>query len=200
MEGMKTILIIALIAMATNAMAINPPGTKKVKIGNETFYVDQNEINIADWLEYVNYTERKFGKNSDEVKTVLPQGVETKESIAKHKLTDPITGISLAQAQEYCKWRSEVVNAVNDETGLGNVQYTIPTEEQYSKLLKLFGSYEILSDKNKTERIVGLRSSVNELTSEGSVLKNNGSFSKEDIIPGNNIGFRCVAIVTKIKK
>ncbi len=200
MEGIKTILIIALIAVAANAMAINPPGTKKVKIGNETIYVDQNEINIADWLEYVNYTERKFGKNSEEAKAVLPQGVESKESIVRHKLTESITGISLEQAKKYCEWRSDVVNAVNDETGLGNVQYTIPTEEQYSKLLKLFGSYEILSDKNKTERIVGLRSGINELTAEGSVLKSNGSFSKEEIIPGGNIGFRCIATVTKIKR
>ena len=93
-----------------------------------------------------------------------------------------------------------VVNSVNEETGLGKVNYTIPTEEQYTKLIRTFGSYEILSDKNKTERITGLQSSVYELTNEGSVLKNNGVFSNEEVVPSENIGFRCIATVIKQKK
>lgn len=192
--------VIILFFTLGEAFAINPPGTKKVKIDNETLYIDQNEICVADWLEYINSIEHSYGKDSEELKATFPMGIDTKEALAKFKLTKSITGISLEQAQKYCEWRTVVVNSVNEETGLGKVNYTIPTEEQYTKLIRTFGSYEILSDKNKTERITGLQSSVYELTNEGSVLKNNGVFSNEEVVPSENIGFRCIATVIKQKK
>lgn len=192
--------VIILFFALGEAFAINPPGTKKVKIDNETLYIDQNEICVADWLEYINSIEHSYGKDSEELKATFPMGIDTKEALVKFKLTKSITGISLEQAQKYCEWRTVVVNSVNEETGLGKVNYTIPTEEQYTKLIRTFGSYEILSDKNKTERITGLQSSVYELTIEGSVLKNNGVFSNEEVVPSENIGFRCIATVIKQKK
>ena len=192
--------VIILFFALGEVFAINPPGTKKVKIDNETLYIDQNEICVADWLEYINSIEHQYGKDSDEAKSVFPIGYNSKEALVKIKLTKSITGISLEQAQKYCEWRTVVVNSVNEETGLGKVNYTIPTEEQYTKLIRTFGSYEILSDKNKTERITGLQSSVYELTIEGSVLKNNGVFSNEEVVPSENIGFRCIATVIKQKK
>ena len=197
----KVILSLLLVtSISANALAINPPGTKKVKIDKEVIYIDQNEIMIADWLEYINYLEHHYGKESEELKAAFPDGITTKEMMAKEKLTHPLTGITHEQALEYCKWRTAAVNAVNEETGLGKVEYTLPTEEQYSMLIKTFGSYEVLSDKNRTERITGLQSRVYELTAEGSVLKNNGVFSKEEKIPDANIGFRCVATMVKQKK
>ena len=194
------LIIMLLAALGTNVFAINPPGTKKVKIDNETLYIDQNEICVADWLEFINSIEHQYGKDSEELKAIFPMGIDTKEDLAKYKLTKSITGITLEQAQKYCEWRTVVVNSVNEETGLGNVIYTIPTEQQYTKLIKTFGAYEILSDKNRTERITGLQSNAYELTSEGSVLKNNGVFSKEETIPNENIGFRCIATIIKKKK
>lgn len=191
------LLILFVVTLGLESVAINPPGTKKVKIDNETIYIDQDEICVADWLEYIHSTEHRFGKNSEEVKATLPLGFDSKEMLGKEKLTKAITGITLEQAQKYCEWRTFVVNAINEETGGGKVQYTIPTEQQYAKLIKIFGSYEILSDKNKTERIVGLQSGVFELTADGSVLKNNGIFSKEEKLPNDNIGFRCIATIEK---
>ncbi|MBR5983798.1 MAG: SUMF1/EgtB/PvdO family nonheme iron enzyme [Bacteroidales bacterium] len=196
-------IIISLIIVASivaNAWAINPPGTKKVKIDKEVIYIDQSEIIIADWMEYINYLEHRYGKDSEELKSAFPNGITTKDMMAKEKLTHPLTGITHEQAVDYCKWRTAAVNAVNEETGLGKVEYTLPTEEQYRMLIKTFGNYEILSDKNRTERITGLQSSVYELTAEGSVMKNNGIFSKEEQLPSANIGFRCVATMVKQKK
>ena len=192
--------IMLFVAIVPDVFAINPPGTKKVKLDNETLYIDQNEICIADWLEYIKSIEHSYGKNSEEFKSTLPAGIDSKEALVKIKLTKSITGITLEQAQKYCEWRTLVVNSVNEESGIGDVKYTIPTEQQYAKLIKTFGSYEILSDKNKTERITGLQSSVYELTAEGSVLKNNGIFSNEETIPSENIGFRCIATIIKQKK
>lgn len=192
--------IMLFVALGTDVFAINPPGTKKVKLDNETLYIDQNEICVADWLEYINSIEHSYGKDSEELKSTLPAGINSKEALVKIKLTNSITGITLEQAQKYAEWRTLVVNSVNEETGFGDVKYTIPTEQQYTKLIRTFGSYEILSDKNKTERITGLQSSVYELTNEGSVLKNNGVFSNEEVVPSENIGFRCIATVIKQKK
>ena len=192
--------VIILFFALGEAFAINPPGTKKVKLDNETLYIDQNEICVADWLEYINSIEHSYGKDSEELKSTLPAGINSKEALVKIKLTNSITGITLEQAQKYAEWRTLVVNSVNEETGFGDVKYTIPTEQQYTKLIRTFGSYEILSDKNKTERITGLQSSVYELTAEGSVLKNNGVFSNEEVVPSENIGFRCIATVIKQKK
>ncbi|MBO7572470.1 MAG: hypothetical protein J6T48_10000 [Bacteroidales bacterium] len=197
----KVVVSILLFSLlSANMWAVNPPGTKKVKIGKETIYVDQEEIRVADWLEYIRYLEHKYGKESDEVRSAYPEGITEKELVMKKKLTHPVTDITLEQATEYSRWRTDVVNSVNEETGMGKVQYILPTEEQYLKLIRTFGSYEILSDKNKTERIVGLQSGVLELTSDGSVLKNNGTFSKDEKVPGSNVGFRCIALVSKDKK
>ncbi len=196
-------VIISLLLVTTfsaNALAINPPGTKKVKIDKEVIYIDQSEIIIADWIEYINYLDHHYGKDSEELLSAYPDGITAKEMMAKEKLTHPLTGITHEQALEYCKWRTAAVNAVNEETGLGKVEYSLPTEEQYRMLIKTFGSYEILSEKNRTERITGLQSRVYELTANGSVLKNNGTFSKEEKVPSENIGFRCIAIVEKQKK
>lgn len=191
------ILMLLVVALATETMAINPPGTKKVKVDNEIIYIDQDEICIADWFEYIRYIEHQYGKDSEELKAAFPDGITSKEMLAKSKLTKAITGVTLEQAQKYCQWRTDVVNSVNSETGLGNVKYTLPTEAQYSKIIKTFGAYEILSAKNKTERIVGLQNGVFELTAEGTVLKNNGTFSKEHNLPDENVGFRCVATMIK---
>lgn len=59
----KVVVSILLFSLlSANMWAVNPPGTKKVKIGKETIYVDQEEIRVADWLEYIRYLEHKYGK------------------------------------------------------------------------------------------------------------------------------------------
>lgn len=192
-----------LIAISLNGLAINPPGTKRVKLDKEIIYIDKVEITCLDWREYVFSLEQRYGKNSEEVNAALPQssdnGNSFKDIISKEMEDKPIVGITFDQAQKYCEWRTAVVNAINEETGRAKVNYTLPSEEQYTKLLKVFGAYEILSEKNRTERLSGLQSGVYELTSEKSVLKNNGTFSKEENIPSNKIGFRCIATTIKRK-
>lgn len=196
------ILILVVLAISLNGLAINPPGTKRVKLDKEIIYIDRVEITCLDWREYIFSLEQRFGKDSDEVKAALPQGIDGdsfKDILSKEMEDKPITGISLEQAIKYCEWRTAVVNIVNEETGRAKVQYNLPSEEQYSKLIKVFGAYEILSEKNRTERLSGLQSGVYELTGNGSVLKNNGTFSKEETLPSNNVGFRCVATTIKRK-
>ena len=193
-----SLLLVTLISYSVSA--INPPGTKRVKVDKEVIYIDQCEITVADWFEYLRYLEHKYGKDSEELNAAYPLGITAKDMVSKEKMMRPLTGVTHGQAMEYCKWRSDAVNTINEETGLGQIEYTLPTEDNYRKLIKTFGCYEVLSEKNRTERITGLQSSVYELTADGSVLKNNGVFSKEEAIPNTNIGFRCVATIVKQKK
>lgn len=194
------LLILFCAALSCELAAVNPPGTKKIKIDNVTIYLDQEEIKVADWMEYIYFLEHNYGKDSEELKSAYPEGFSSKEMMSKIKLTKPITGITHKQAKQYCQWRTDIVNSVRTESGLGIVNYTLPTEEQYTKIINIFGAYEILSDKNKTERITGLQSSVYEMTDEGSVLKNNGTFSTEEKIPSKDVGFRCIATIEKQKR
>lgn len=192
-----------LLLVASSCLAINPPGTKRVKIDKSTIYIDKREITYQDWREYIFSLESDYGRNSDEVKDALPQDFTLENSIKdlfqKETADKPVTGITFEQAIKYCEWRTNVVNVINEETGRPNVKYTLPTEEHYTKLIKVFGSYEILSEKNRTERLSGLQSGVYELTADSSVLRNNGTFSREENIPSNKIGFRCVATTIKRK-
>ena len=67
----KVIISLLLVTFfSANALAINPPGTKKVKIDKEVIYIDQNEIIVADWLEYINYLEHHYGKDSEELQSI----------------------------------------------------------------------------------------------------------------------------------
>ena len=75
------LLILLIVALGIDAAAINPPGTKKVKIDNTTIYVDQEEINVADWLEYIRFMEHQYGKGSEELNAALPEGITSKEMI-----------------------------------------------------------------------------------------------------------------------
>lgn len=95
-----------------------PPGTVEIDNG---FYLDQAEISNHNWLEYIYWNKRVFGKNSEEYRGSLPDTsvwVKFDTSFAtftKHYLRHiayskyPVVGISYDQAQRYSKWRTDRV-------------------------------------------------------------------------------------------
>lgn len=93
-----------------------PPGTIEV---SKDFFIDQTEITNFDWLEYLYWLERKFGKSSNEFQAALPDSTVWENYTHYDSLTifrfpayrnHPIVGISFQQAIAYCKWRSNMVN------------------------------------------------------------------------------------------
>ncbi len=99
----------------THSRNRTPPGTTLVKeVG---YWIDKEEIKIADWQEFYFYIKNAYGVDS--ASTIIPDtnlikkhfylqsysGLTLKE---KYKL--PIVGVTLYQIMLYCKFRTEVVN------------------------------------------------------------------------------------------
>jgi hypothetical protein len=95
-----------------------PPGT--TKIGNNLYY-DQTEVRNVDYLEFLNWTKRVFGENSENFKSIYPDTtlwgkLDTKYSnLDTAYLTHPqfrklsVLGVSNDQAKKFSKWRSDRV-------------------------------------------------------------------------------------------
>ncbi|MCH2199899.1 MAG: SUMF1/EgtB/PvdO family nonheme iron enzyme [Flavobacteriales bacterium] len=99
---------------------VNPPGTLEVSPG---FYVDDCEITNFYWLEYLVYQKRVHGKESELYRSCLPdtsvwQVHDDFKSFGYRYLRHPayrdfpVVGISIEQAKQYAKWRSDRVMEV----------------------------------------------------------------------------------------
>ena len=96
-----------------------PPNSAEVA---ENFYCDKTEIRNIDWREYMYWTSRVFGKESQEYLATVPDSTVWEDALLcnndnsfKYKwyagsplYNDyPVVGISQAQAIAYSKWRSD---------------------------------------------------------------------------------------------
>ena len=135
-----------------------PPAGVKIK---NNFYCDYQEINNLDWMEYMYWVNRVYGKNSDEYLSVLPdtnvwsnedQCIESLDTFyLRHPAYKncPVVGISQKQAIEYSKWRSErVLEQILVSNGV------IAADSSYKFTMERFynGSFELLDptiDKSK---------------------------------------------------
>ncbi len=142
------ILLFVIISLAFNKSNFKkfiPPGTVKI---NDTLYADETEISNLSWLEFEYYTKIKFGINSPEYKSVLPDTLvwRNKESFNEPYVNYyyrhlvyrdyPVVGISYEQAIAFCKWRSERVKeyyCIANKKSL-KIEYKLPTKEQWEFL------------------------------------------------------------------
>ncbi|MGB0390715.1 MAG: formylglycine-generating enzyme family protein [Salibacteraceae bacterium] len=125
-----------------------PPGT--VKVGTY-FFMDEAEISNMAWMEYVYWTERVYGKNSDQYSGVQVDSNVWDEPFRSHYFshpayrTYPVVGISYEQATAYCKWRSDRVmeqlllkKAQKKNIIIpSKVTYRLPTREEWEKVAKM---------------------------------------------------------------
>ncbi len=169
-----------------------PPGTLKVA---ENLFLDKEPITYLAYLEYISYIKRT---NPDEAERLIPANLSItyKNEILWNNpnyIDFPIVGLSEAQMQSYCKWRSKVVNqAIQDQKSSGSeesywsqfskvdpsgeysVVYTIPTAQDVDK----FNTNESTAE-------------FNEYLADGSMIEkriDSGNFNKEDVYI-----FRCIA-------
>ncbi len=96
-----------------------PPGT--MLLTPDSVFLDETEVRNLDWIEYTWWTQRVYGKNSNEYKNCLPDTTVWGKLSADLKYLDtsyfrnkqyrdyPIVGISYEQAITFCKWRSDRV-------------------------------------------------------------------------------------------
>lgn len=134
----------------------NPPGTVCI---NDTLFADETEVSNFAWLEYVEYNKKKFGANSQEYISTLPDTLVWREKLAYNEpyvnyyfrhvayRDYPVVGISYKQIKNYCIWRSERVNYMLNVKagkqilhpdsvfrGKAIYQYRLPTKQEWEAL------------------------------------------------------------------
>lgn len=127
----------------------------------ENLYADETEVTNVMYLEFIDWTEKLFGKNSDEYKkiqvdkSVLNKTEFSNEIRAKYfEYQDfaeyPIVGISLEQAKLYSKWRTDrVAELMLIEKGLIKSEFTYSKENYFTIEKYVNDDYEwIISKEN----------------------------------------------------
>jgi hypothetical protein len=165
---MKNLLVIAILLLSVFFYSFSfqkefsidkletPPGTIKM---SSNLYIDRTEIRNLDYREFMYWTKRVFGINSNEYNSILPDTtVWTKlgkyyENFSDSYLRRPefrnssVVGISFSQAELFTKWRSDRVMEfflIRD----GIFKYNpSPTNDSFFTIEKYFnGKYGKVSD------------------------------------------------------
>lgn len=114
---------------------IIPPNGVKI---NPSLYCDETEVSNIAWLEYMFWTEKVYGVNSDEYLSTLPDTtVWYEQDSCLHRYANvylrhlfymdyPVVGLSQEQAIGYSKWRADRVFE-NLLIGIGNI--SVETEQ-----------------------------------------------------------------------
>lgn len=94
----------------------------KREITVSSFYIDESEVSNRDWLEYLNWIKRNYPGDAQLYYEALPdtlvwnRPLSFNEPFVNNYLRHPaysdypVVGISAIQAEEYCQWRTDVVN------------------------------------------------------------------------------------------
>ncbi len=95
-----------------------PAGTIRI---DSNLFVDKLEVCNFYWLEYLFWTQRVFGKNSEEYQSMLPDTLMWREIRSYYVPYEelyfrhpkyrfyPVVGVTQEQARAFCKWRSDRV-------------------------------------------------------------------------------------------
>jgi formylglycine-generating enzyme required for sulfatase activity len=108
---------------------------------NENLFIDRTEITNINWLEYLYYLRRDSSKNVYQASLPDTTVWLTVGDSARYRhylrypgyREHPVVGISREQAQDYCAWRSVVVNSRMIKGELQNItyQFRLPTEAEW---------------------------------------------------------------------
>lgn len=116
--------------------------TKNFSVSIDAFWMKQSEVSVKEYFEYVENIKK------DSTKNVYEKALPDKGSAPlRNYFTDakysnfPIVGITLTQAQNYCKWKTVVENNRLKRQGKPQVQnYRIPSEAEW--IYASFGGIE----------------------------------------------------------
>ena len=94
----------------------------KREVTVSSFYMDETEVSNTDWLEYLNWIKRNYPTDAQLYYEALPDTLVWRKPLSfnepyvnnylRHPAYGdyPVVGVSAIQAEEYCAWRTDVVN------------------------------------------------------------------------------------------
>ncbi|MCW3807622.1 SUMF1/EgtB/PvdO family nonheme iron enzyme [Plebeiibacterium marinum] len=185
------LLIVSIILLSfTTKKDIEPIGTVKCN----GVYIDKYETTISDYKEFLNFISSDAFFSQDYIQNaqldsslnIIYSGPHRKE-----ELITPIVGITTLQANEYCKWRSEMVTFA--------VNYPDFVPQCRGKKCDIPPTYTEILEKNKEAKtvIVYRIPTQEELEiTKNRIKKRNKSLKLLTQGPINiieNVGLRCVA-------
>jgi hypothetical protein len=165
-----------------------PPGTKYIKTLG--YYVDKSEMTIFDWREFNWYT--KNFKGDSMASLCFPDthvikahyGRNIYESKDPNERNYPIVGVTPAQIQKYCEFRTEAVRQVKRFISTTVTYYPIDST-----------TYAYLNATNKIKGIKNISSNVSEIIFQNGkhkiIVSENNMMNIEDHTTA--YGFRCIA-------
>lgn len=186
---------------------IIPPGTVLLDKKTGT-YIDNAEITLSSWLEYLYWLKKYKGEKSEEYLSALPDSATCEKLYGAVRYFQhpkyrnyPVVGISHEQATAYCQWRSDRVNEILKKQ---SVVYSLPDEFDYQLAFKKQKppknpSQTINPINPKKKKLNGIGNNVNELTANPNVIVvgTEGNQLIFDDYKGIHyqLGFRCKAIL-----
>ncbi len=100
--------------------------TAPVKVQIRSFYLDETEVTNSEYLFYLNWLERVFPPSEENYKHIyaaaIPDSLVWRNTLGANELMTknylrhpayadyPVVGVSWLQANQYCKWRTDIVN------------------------------------------------------------------------------------------
>lgn len=154
---LKSIYLILVLVSLSNPISGQPNSSTKLQnppncvLVAPNFYCDRFEITNFNWLEYLNWTRKVFGANSEQYAQALPDtSVWLKLENPNSFLVDnylrrpyfrdfPVVGISQKQAEDFAKWRTDrvleliLIRAKIMKAGVGDKPENYFTIERYFK-------------------------------------------------------------------
>lgn len=161
---MKSILIVAAVVGCSFANAQILP----INLTKQEVHINQRLVSNGDWAEFLAFIAKDPSFSKEYIQSVTASGWSSKSMVKNGD--SAVTGVSWLQANEYCKWKSEV----------NTYLYSHSSCTTYSKMVE----ENQLSKTRITYRLpTGAESS--------SVT---GAFQR----PENGIGFRCVYMIKRV--
>ena len=132
----------------------------------QSFYMDETEIANVDWKEFLEYTLKNDGGESRYEELYPDTNVWRRdlalndpyaETYFSHPAFNmyPVVGVNWHQANEYCKWRTQIVNdgiTEKDEEAIKYPSYRLPTEAEWEYAARGLLESEIYAWEGKSLR------------------------------------------------
>ena len=117
-------------------------------LNTKTVHFDQQNVSNQEWNTFMIFIKNDGGFSKKYIASMTPDNWLSGKLGAKSKDL-AVTGVSWMQAQEYCKWRSELATYLNTHIEATNCQqmrtdnklaktiitYRLPTEVEFSKMM-----------------------------------------------------------------